>query len=136
MQLPLEIAARNVKLTEEVQSTIRARAAKLDPIYKRITSCRVAVDIPHRHRRTGSTYLVRIDITVPGSEIVVKRKPREILLTAIQDAFDAAERQLRRFRERRRGDVKTHESPQTAYDVDAELTDERFDDRAVGRLDD
>ncbi len=109
--LPLELAARNVQLGSAAEAEIRRRAFKLSTIYERIMSCRVVVEMPHRHHERRASYLVSIDITVPGDEIVIKRKPREILLTAIQDAFDAAERSLREFGRRRRGNVKTHAAP-------------------------
>lgn len=111
MQLPLEIAARNVELSEAAEAAIRERADKLDTFYERITSCRVAVEVPHRHQQRGASYVVRVDITVPGSEFVIKRKPAATLLSAIQEAFDAAERKLRRFAHRQRGEVKNHEPP-------------------------
>jgi ribosome-associated translation inhibitor RaiA len=37
---------------------------------------------------------VHIDMTVPGSEIVVNRVANEDVYVAVRDAFDAAKRQL------------------------------------------
>jgi cold shock CspA family protein len=54
-------------------------------------------------------YNVRIDMTVPGAELVIKREPNEDLDVAIRDAFDAARRQLEDFARRHRGAVKHHE---------------------------
>ena len=71
MKLPLEISARNVKLSSETEDLIREKAGKLDHLYDRIIGCRVKVDMPHRSQRSGSAYDVRIDITVPGGEVVV-----------------------------------------------------------------
>lgn len=51
-------------------------------------------------------------MTVPGGELFVGRKRGETLLSAIQQAFNAAERQLRKHAARRRREVKEHESPQ------------------------
>lgn len=100
MQLPLEVTSRNVSLSDTATHTIRERAQKLETFHERITSCRVAVEQPHRGQQRGARYLVRIDVTVPQGEIVTKRKPHSNLLTAIQDAFDTAERQLRELRRR------------------------------------
>jgi ribosomal subunit interface protein len=108
--LGLEIAARDVELSESTERLIRERAAKLETYHDRVMRCRIAVERPHRRGHTGSSYIVRLSVTVPGSEFVVKRKPRDTLLTAVQDAFDAAERRLRRVAERHRGEVKRHES--------------------------
>jgi cold shock CspA family protein len=92
--------------------------------------CRVAVEVPHRHHRKGSPYHIRIDLTMPGGEIVVKREPslnararhlgepeikkqtevkvpHKQLRQAINDAFRAAGRRLQDYARRQRGDIKS-----------------------------
>lgn len=107
MQVPLEISTRMVNLDSGLEADLRRRAAKLERYYDRITSCRIAVERPTgNHHNEGGPYRVRIDITVPGSELVAS-KEAEDLTTAVRDAFKAAERQVDEFSQRRRGDVKT-----------------------------
>jgi ribosome-associated translation inhibitor RaiA len=109
MQLPLQIAVRNTEIAEDVKTVIRGHAEKLEQFYDRITACRVLVEVPQRHPAgTPIAYRVRLDLTVPGSEIVINRKPRGDVLTAVQDAFHAAERRLQEYARRQRGDVKQH----------------------------
>lgn len=115
MKLPLQITTRNVSLSEAAENTIREKAAKLETFYDRIMACRVLVEVPHRHKHQGMAYHVRIDITVPGHEIVVKREPNEDLYVAIRDSFDAARRQLQSFARRQRGETKIHEEPPMGY---------------------
>lgn len=72
------------------------------------------VEAPHSHHRKGNLYHIRVDIGVPGGEIVANRDPaangaHEDVYVAIRDAFDAAKRQLQDYARRQRGDVKTHE---------------------------
>lgn len=110
MKLPLQITSRNVSLSEAAAEIIREKVAKLETFYDRIMACRVLVDAPHRHKHQGVFYNVRLDITVPGGEIVVKREPNEDLYVAIRDSFDAARRQLQSFVRRQRGEVKVHDS--------------------------
>lgn len=115
MELPLELAVRNTTVSDEVKRVVREHASRLDRFYDRITGCRVLVEVPQRHRiGTPIAYRVRIDLTVPGGEIVVKRQPRDELLTAIQDAFDAAGRRLQDYARRQRGDVKRRAEPNRA----------------------
>jgi ribosome-associated translation inhibitor RaiA len=107
MQVPLQLAVRNTSVSEEVRAAIRGYAEKLERFYDRITACRVLVDVPQRHRiGTPIVYNVRLDLTVPGGEIVIKRHPRADVLSAAQDAFDAAGRRLQDFARRQRGEVK------------------------------
>jgi len=106
MKVPLQITFRDVPRSTEIEERIRAKAAKLDRFYDRITGCRVVVDAPHRNRQSGNLYHVRIDLSVPGEEIVVNREPHkhqehEELAVAIRDAFNAAQRQLQDYSRKR-----------------------------------
>jgi len=100
MQIPLQIAAPDVDLSPADKALIRRRATKLELFYPRITACRVLVDTPRR-QRNAREFVVHIDLTFPGGELVVTRQPSPELTTAIQVAFQAAERQLEDFKERR-----------------------------------
>lgn len=112
MQVPLEISTRLIQLSPALEADLRKRAARLERYYDRITSCRIAVERPSNHHNEGGPYRVRVDITVPGSELVAN-KEAEDLNSAIRDAFQAAERQVDEFSQRRRGEVKTSVGPPT-----------------------
>lgn len=109
MKLPLEITFRNVSKTEPLEERIRAKAAKLDRLFDRITGCRVVVEAPHKSHNKGNTYYVRIEVSVPGDEIVVSRDPQDHdhddLQIAVRDAFAAAQRRLQSYRQRRNAGI-------------------------------
>jgi len=116
MQIPVEITFRDMPKWEKAEEEVRKRAAELERFFDRITSCRVVIEAPHLHQQKGQIYHVRVDLTVPGKEIVVKRdpadkKPHEDLYLAIRDAFRIARRQLQDYVRERRGLVKAHETP-------------------------
>jgi cold shock CspA family protein/ribosome-associated translation inhibitor RaiA len=116
MQLPLQITFRGMDASDTIEGQIRQRADELERFYDRITACRVVVESAHRHHRKGRIYHVRVELTVPGGEIVVKRDPpehhaHEEMHVAIRDAFDAARRQLEDHVRRDRGQTKAHELP-------------------------
>jgi len=71
----LQVTFRNMKPSKEVEEWIRGEAAKLDTFYTQLMGCRVVVELPHRHHRKGRPYHIRIDLTVPQREIVVKHEP-------------------------------------------------------------
>ena len=75
MILPLQITFRNMESSEEVKGWIQEEANKLDEFHGKITGCRVVVELPSRRRKAGNLYHVRVDLTVPGGEMVVKRQP-------------------------------------------------------------
>ena len=140
MQLQPQVTFRNVKPTEEVQLWIGRAFSKLESLYNHIMGCRVEIQLPRQHRKNGCLYQVRIDLTLPGGEIVVKREPKlrsrarplaegEIrkdselstaqrdLQAAINDAFKVAGRRLQDYARRQRGDVKTHTGPARTRDA-------------------
>lgn len=131
MKLPLQVTFRNIESSPTVEEWIRREAAKLETFYSQIMNCRVAVEIPHRHHKKGTPFHIRIDLSLPGGEIVVKREPslsgglrrlsgREMkkdlevnfphknLRLAINDAFKAVARRLQDYVRRQRGDTKSH----------------------------
>ena len=110
MKLPLQITVRNVSVSAAVRDDLRNKAAKLDRFSDNIIGCRVTVESPHRHQHQGVLYNIRIDITVPGAELVVKHQPNEDIYVAIRDAFDAAHQRLEDYELRLRGEVKTHQA--------------------------
>ena len=79
MKIPLQITYRHMEATPAIEENIREKAAKLDTIYDEIMSCRVAVEAPHRHHHKGKAYVVRIDLTVPGGELVINREPKRLV---------------------------------------------------------
>jgi cold shock CspA family protein len=109
MERPLQITSRNFKLFEDVETKIRNEAEKLNKFYDRIMRCRVVVESPHRHSRQGKQFHVKIHLTLPGGDMIIKREPREDIKVAIRDSFSAARRKLEDFARKQRGDVKHHE---------------------------
>jgi ribosomal subunit interface protein len=114
MKVPLQVTVRDFKLPESIEAVVREKADKLNTFCDQIMGCRVVVEIPHRRQQKGILYNVRIDMTVPGAELVVKREPHADIHAAVREAFDAARRQLQDYTRRQRGEVKTHEEPPRA----------------------
>jgi len=131
MIVPVQITFRNMPPSDAVAARVQEEAEKLDEFYKRITSCRVIIEAPHRHQRLGEQVHVRIELGVPGGEIVVRHEPslhsavqrrgeqewekhleanpqHKEIGVAIRDAFKAARRRLQDYARRQRGQVKIH----------------------------
>ncbi len=116
MQLPVQVTFRNMERSDALEADVRERADKLDRIYDRIMSCRVVIEEHHKHHHQGNLFHCRIDLKVPNGELVASRDPgehhaHEDAYVAVRDAFNSIQRQLERYAEEHRGDVKTHEVP-------------------------
>jgi ribosomal subunit interface protein len=119
MQVPLQIAFQNLVCSEAIKELIEERVAWLERYFDRIIGCRVVVQEPHRRHRQGNLCQVRIDLTVPGAELVVNYEPpgdperrarHSDLDTTIRQAFDTLRRKLEEYVRRLRNEVKSHET--------------------------
>lgn len=131
MILPVQTTFRNMDPSDAVVARIQEEANKLDKYFDRITSCRVMVEAPHRHHRRGDPFHIRIELGVPGKELVVTHEPavrtalkhdeeghrskrQEVeaphkdVYVAIRDSFKAMRRQLQDYVRCLRQEVKTH----------------------------
>ena len=119
MQNELQVSFRHLDPSPFIASAIKKRARKLEKFFPRITSMRILVEPLQRRRKQGNLYHVRIDMTIPGKEIVVQRDPgrnhaHEDIYVAIRDAFDSARRQLEDFTRRNyQLKTKSHLQPLT-----------------------
>jgi len=109
MQIPPQITIRDMEHSDALETHIRDKVNKLDEFFDRIMPCRVVVEMPYKHHHQGKHFNVRLDIGVPGSELVVNRDHAEDVYIALRDAFDAAKRQLEDYARKMRGDAKTHQ---------------------------
>ncbi len=111
MKIPLQITFRNMPHSEAIEAKIHEKAAKLDRYFDRIMSCRIVVEEAQRRQHQGNLFSVHIDLTVPGKELAVTREENEDPYVAVRDAFNAVGRLLEEHARRKRGEVKTHETP-------------------------
>lgn len=109
MQTPMQITIRDMDHSDALEAHIRDKVNKLEEFFNHIISCRVVVEVPHKHHQQGKQFNVRIDIGVPGGEIVVNRDHAEDVYVALRDGFDAAKRKIEDHARKIRGDVKAHE---------------------------
>jgi cold shock CspA family protein/ribosome-associated translation inhibitor RaiA len=145
MLIPVQVTFRNME-DDGLEEYVRQQVAKLERYYSRMTSCRVVVEMRGRHQK-GNLYHVRIDVGVPGGELLVKHEPS--IHTALQDeettkrtkssevgalhkkpqraildAFSEMRRRLQEYAREQRGDVKTHAEPLVAATVASLFPDE------------
>ncbi len=115
MQKPIEISYRGVAKSDEIETLVRDKAARLDKFCDHVSRCDVIIEQPNHAQHSGSPFRVRIDVTVPPHhELVADEKPtkhemHEPLTKVIGDAFRSMERQLKELTARQHHKVKTHE---------------------------
>ena len=109
MNKPLQVTFHGIERSVAVEDHVREKVAKLEHLHPQITACRVTIALPHNRQQQGKLFDVRIDISVPGKEIVVNReRGDEDMYITLRDAFDAARRQFDDHVRAQRGEVKHH----------------------------
>ena len=84
-------------------------AQKLEEFHPKVTMCHVIVDERDRKKSQGNHFEVRIDLHVPGREVVASRQDHEDPYVAMHGAFQVLYRQLEEDMRRKRGEVKRHD---------------------------
>jgi cold shock CspA family protein len=116
MTTNLQLSFRDFPAPALAEKRITERVSRLERIYPRLIGCRVVAEHTQRRQHKGKLYSVRIDLSIPGGELVVNRDQHdkhahEDFFVAMRDSFDAMENQLRGYAARQRGEVKSHEVP-------------------------
>ena len=111
MKQPVQITFRGMERSDAVEAAVRRRLEHLDRFGADLMACHVVVELTQKHQHQGRPFSVRIDLTMPGRELVVNRVADEDVYVALRDAFDDMTRQVEDAERQRRGDVKAHARP-------------------------
>lgn len=111
MKIPVHIQFRGMDASAAVELNAREHVHKLESFAPDIMACRVSIEMLQKHQHQGRPMGVRIDLTIPGHELVVNRVQHEDVYIALRDAFDNMKRQLEDAVRKRRGQVKQHAAP-------------------------
>jgi ribosomal subunit interface protein len=116
METTPEISFRAIEATPDLKAAVDAEIEALERFCDRIIGCHVIVERRHHRHRSGDVVHVRIEVTVPGQDLVVSRDPgdepwHEDPFLAVNDAFDDMKRRLEDYVRKSRGQVKRHEAP-------------------------
>lgn len=116
MQIPLQIAFKDMKHSDVIEAKVIEKAQKLERLSKEIIGCHVVIEAPNKRHQHGNLFNINIEVTLPGCEIIASKHSdqhhaHEDVYVAIRDAFDAVHRQLQDFILKQRGEVKAHPAP-------------------------
>ncbi len=116
MDVPPEIAFRNVDPSDRLKALILEGIEKLEKVHPHLISCRTTVADTTPGRHSGNTYRVQLEMAVPNRTVIVDQSDPEAIEhqdveQAIRQAFSIARNRLQEVKERSRGEVKTSRLP-------------------------
>jgi ribosome-associated translation inhibitor RaiA/cold shock CspA family protein len=114
MQIEPIISYHNVDHSPAVDSLVHRRIEMLERRDSRIIGCETTIDAPQKRKRHGRVFRVRLNLRLPGSDLSISRETaegnaQEDLLLAVNRAFSAAEKALKKRKKKLSGiEVKHH----------------------------
>ncbi|WP_036537444.1 HPF/RaiA family ribosome-associated protein [Oceanobacter kriegii] len=102
----LAISFRDIEHSDAIENTIREKADKLTSTYDDITGIRAVVAMPHNHSYKGRLAHVSLEVGLPGETVAITHDSHdspehEDMYFAVRNAFDKAQRKIRKIHERR-----------------------------------
>lgn len=115
METPAEVTFKDIEKSDAVEKRIRERVDKLEAMCPEIVRCQIWVRAPHR-RHKATEYVIDISVQMPGSTLHIDRRPGDDhahtdIYVAIRDAFNAMERQVRKWQDLNKGRPESHAEP-------------------------
>jgi ribosome-associated translation inhibitor RaiA len=104
--IPLQISYRDAPQSDALDRLVAHELAKLERYFPRIVNCRVLIEHSYGRNRAGAPYHLRIELNVPGHEIVINHavsahEPLDASdkdpAVAVRTAFKKAKRQLQDY---------------------------------------
>jgi hypothetical protein len=142
------ITVRGDRGTAGLEAVVEAQLAKLERFFPGLIGAHVLVEPVAKRHRNGNRYYVRIEVSVPGEDVVVTRnaglradvragaaprarKQDELApdhrdaKVAIREAFEAARRRLQAANRRRQRVTKVHTPPPKVLAAEGRVTARR-----------
>jgi ribosome-associated translation inhibitor RaiA len=99
MQQPITMTFRHMDHSGALEDRARKLGSRLQRFSERIIRCHMTLEGPDHLRGIGASYVVKIDLTVPGAQIHadslhVDGAGHKDIYLALRDAFNNAKRQL------------------------------------------
>lgn len=110
MRLPAQIAFHAMDRSDALELATHKSIERLEHFSEHVMACRVTFESQENHHLSRQVN-VRIDLTLPGRELVVNRVRNRDPYVALRDAFDDMKRQLEDAVRQQRGQQKNHQKP-------------------------
>lgn len=96
----MNLTFRDCESSPALEDDVRRRMTRLEERFGHFSRAEVVISAPHHHKHKGNLFECRLEIHIPGHQIVVDRHPEdhshEDAYVTVRDAFAAAERQLQK----------------------------------------
>jgi len=103
--MKIDIKGTNLELTEAIKDYVNEKIGGLEKFFDNIIEARVDVGKTNNHHQKGDVFRAEVNMQVPNNLLRAEAE-RDDLYMAINEAKDDLQRQLKKYKEKMRGNVK------------------------------
>ncbi len=104
--MQIDIKSKNMKLTEAIKNYVNEKIGGLEKFYDNILVARVEVGLTTNHHQKGDIFRAEANLEVPQKHILRAESEKEDLYMAINEVKDDLQRQIKKFKEKKRGNFR------------------------------
>ncbi|AOI99807.1 HPF/RaiA family ribosome-associated protein [Burkholderia sp. LA-2-3-30-S1-D2] len=109
MKPPYELVFQGMPRSDALEAEAARHVSKLDRFRQDISHCRVNVVLDEKRDHQGKPFNIRIEITIPGHQLVSSKEHDEDVYVALRNAFSNVTRMLEDTGRKQRGRGKRHD---------------------------
>jgi len=104
--MQIEIKGTNLELTQAIKDYINEKVGSLAKFFDQALIARVEVGLTTKHHQKGNIFRAEINLEVPQKNLLRAEAVSEDLYVSINQAREELERQIKKYKEKMRGNVR------------------------------
>ena len=104
--MQIDIKGTNLDLTQALKDYINAKVGSVEKFFDQALIARVDVGLTTKHHQKGNVFRAEINLEVPQKHLLRAEAVRDDLYVAINEAKAELERQVKKYKEKMRGNFR------------------------------
>ena len=101
--MKISIMGTNMELTQAIKDYVDEKIGGLEKFYDNILEARVEVGVTTKHHQKGDIFRAEVNLEVPQKHVLRASTEREDLYLAINEVKSDLQRQIKKYKEKLRG---------------------------------
>jgi putative sigma-54 modulation protein len=104
--MQIDIKGTNLELTQAIKDYVNEKVGSLEKFFDQALIARVDVGLTTKHHQKGNIFRAEINLEVPQKHLLRAESVKDDLYIAINDAREELERQIKKYKEKMRGNYR------------------------------
>jgi putative sigma-54 modulation protein len=104
--MQIDIKGTNMELTQAIKDYVNDKIGGLEKFFDQILEARVEVGLTTKHHQKGNIFRAEANLEVPQKHIIRAEAEKEDLYMAINEVKEELQIQLKKYKEKMRGNFR------------------------------